>query len=129
MDCVKNLKAALNAVPVDTSCTAAAVAALFVSGHAAARQISPGLPDAMYNEAYNEELREAAAQQQLPGACMPVLAWLASGLSSGLPPAASVQAHEMACVLLGVVALVLPPSLDPQSTDAAPPVRPRRTKP
>jgi hypothetical protein len=112
MSCISKLAAALAAVPVDQSCTATAVAALYVSGHAAARQISPGLPDAMYNESYDQKLRPAALQQHLPRACMPVLAWLAAGLSSGLPPAASQQAHEMACVLLGVVALVVPPSLE-----------------
>jgi hypothetical protein len=43
---------------------------------------------------------------------MPVLVWLAAGLSgSGLPPAAKRQAHEMACVLLGVVLQATPQSL------------------
>jgi hypothetical protein len=36
---------------------------------------------------------------------MPVLAWLGDGLSSGLGPAVSQQALEVACMLLGVVAL------------------------
>jgi hypothetical protein len=39
---------------------------------------------------------------------MPVLVWLAIGLRSGLPPAATEKAHEMACALLGVVSAVLP---------------------
>jgi hypothetical protein len=51
---------------------------------------------------------DACVEQQLPGACMPVLAWLAAGLRSGLPPAATQQAHAMACALLGVVMRVLP---------------------
>jgi hypothetical protein len=42
---------------------------------------------------------------------MPVLGWLAAGLSSGLPPAACQQAHEMACVLLGVVSTAVPARL------------------
>jgi hypothetical protein len=38
---------------------------------------------------------------------LPVLAWLAAGLRSGLPPAATQQAHELACALLGVMTQVL----------------------
>jgi hypothetical protein len=45
---------------------------------------------------------------------MPVLAWLAEGLSSGLPPAASRQAIELACTLLSVVSQVLPSSMQEQ---------------
>jgi hypothetical protein len=56
----------------------------------------------------------ACAEQKVPGACLPVLGWLAAGLRSGLPPAATQQAHEMACMLLGVVARVLPDSLQLQ---------------
>jgi len=39
---------------------------------------------------------------------MPVLAWLAAGLCTGLPPAATQQAYEMACALMGVVTAMLP---------------------
>jgi hypothetical protein len=39
---------------------------------------------------------------------MPVLAWLAAGLRSGLLPAATQQAHQLACALLEVVVGVLP---------------------
>jgi hypothetical protein len=60
------------------------------------------------------QLVDACAQQGVPGACMPVLAWLAAGLRSGLPPVATQQAHELACALLGVVTAVLPHTLKQQ---------------
>jgi hypothetical protein len=37
---------------------------------------------------------------------MPVLTWVADGLSSGLPSAVRQQALEVACMLLAVVSLV-----------------------
>jgi hypothetical protein len=95
------------AVPVSRPCTAEAIETLYVAGRAAALQLSPALPAAKASE----KLQQACTEQQLPGACMPVLAWLAAGLSSGLPPTAQQQAHEMACALLGVVSLVVPGSL------------------
>lgn len=105
MSCVEKLRSALAAVPVDQACTGAAVGALFTAGHVAARDITNDVgktPQEM------RLLREACTQQQLPGACMPVLAWLASGLRSGLPATATQQAHEMACWLLKVVTRALP---------------------
>jgi hypothetical protein len=104
MSCVKKLKAALAAVPVGEPCTAAAVEVIYVSAHAASRQLSP----TDRRQAPADNLVEACAQQQLPRACMPVLAWLAAGLRSGLPPAATEQAHELACALLEVASRVLP---------------------
>jgi hypothetical protein len=57
------------------------------------------------------DVAEAVGIQRLPAACMPVLAWLAAGLRSGLPPAAHQQALEMTSMLLGVVSLVVPDSV------------------
>lgn len=125
MACVKHLRAALAAVPVAKPCTAAAVAALHVTGHAVAPQLfpwtSPGLRAVARTHAPGE-LQYACVQQQLPGACMPVLAWLTDGLSSGLPAAASQQALEVACVLLAVVSLVVPADLDQMFWGDAPPL-------
>jgi hypothetical protein len=98
MSSIKKLKAALAAVPVGELCTPAAVEALYDAGHAILRQLSPSDKDPV----------DECGQQQLPGACMPVLVWLAAGLRSGLSPAATKQAHEMACSLLGVVSRVFP---------------------
>jgi hypothetical protein len=57
------------------------------------------------------DVAEAVGIQRLPAACMPVLAWLAAGLGSGLPPAAQQQALDLVSVLLGVVSLVVPDSV------------------
>jgi hypothetical protein len=109
MECITKLQAALAAVPVSQQPCTAAVRALHVAGHAAARQIFPAMYAGVELEA--PQMQQACSQQQLPGACMPVLAWLVTGLSSGLPLAASQQAHEMVCVLLGVVSVVVPKSV------------------
>jgi hypothetical protein len=71
----------------------------------------------LYQAAHDEQLQEAAAHMQLPRACMPVLAWLAAGLSSGLPPVATQQAHEMTCALIGVMVLVVPMSMEARLLD------------
>jgi hypothetical protein len=118
MQPISQLGAALAAVPVAQPCTAAAVRALHVEGHAAARQLAPAMYLGMPAVAFME-LQEACTRQQLPGACMPVLAWLADGLSSGLPAATSLQAHDMVCVLLGVVSLVVPSRLQTKLWDDA----------
>jgi len=57
------------------------------------------------------DIQEASVQEHVPTACMPVLGWLANGLSSGLPPAATKQAYELACAMLGVVYRQLPWSI------------------
>jgi hypothetical protein len=111
MECVKKLKAALAAVPVSQPCTAATVTALSVGAHDAAQQLVPLLSSAPLNYLLDSAVAEACSWQQLPAACMPVLAWLAAGLRSGLPAAAQRQAQEVACVLLGVLSLVVPGSL------------------
>jgi hypothetical protein len=49
----------------------------------------------------------AACATSCSSAILPVLAWLAAGLRSRLPPAATQQAHELTCALLGVVSRVL----------------------
>jgi hypothetical protein len=102
MSCVKTLKAALAAAPVDKPCTDEAVAVLFEAGYDASQQLSPknpATPPAV-------DLTEACAQEGVPGACMPVLAWLAAGLRNSLSPDGIELAHEMACALLGVVSRV-----------------------
>jgi hypothetical protein len=104
MPLLERLRLALASAPVAEPCTAAAVGTLYTAAYAAARQVAPAerllLPD--------EELEEACAQEQVPTACVPVLGWLAKGLSSGLPPAASKQAYNLACALLGVLFRQLP---------------------
>jgi hypothetical protein len=92
MSCVRQLQAAIAAVPLSQPCTAAAVEALYAAGHAAARQLSP----VHFHPRPSASSQETCIQQQVPGACMPVLAWLAAGLRSGLPTAATYKAHEMA---------------------------------
>lgn len=104
MPLLQRLRQALAAAPVAEPCTAAAVDTLYTAAYAAARQVSPAerlqLPD--------EELEEACVQEQVPAACMPVLAWLAQGLSGELPLASTKQAYNLACALLGVVYRQLP---------------------
>lgn len=104
MTTVKKLKAALAAVPLQEPCTAGAVDALHTAGAAAFRILTG---EDLHSKAA-AQLLDACAHQGLPGACMPVLTWLAAGLRSGLPSGATQQAHEMACALLGVVTSVLP---------------------
>jgi hypothetical protein len=103
MTTVKKLKAALAAVPLQEPCTAGAVDALHTAGAAAFRILTG---EDLHSKAA-AQLLDACAHQGLPGACMPVLTWLAAGLRSGLPPAATQQAHEMACALLWVVSQVV----------------------
>jgi hypothetical protein len=103
MSCVEKLRAALAAVPVGEPCTAAAVGALYEAGYEASQQLSPN----NRRQVPVEDVRETCSQQAVPGACMPVLAWLAAGLRSDLPSSATQQAHGMACALLGVVSRVL----------------------
>jgi hypothetical protein len=110
MDCVKKLKAALAAVPVSQPCTAAAVAALSVGAHDAAERLVPWLSQTPATDGSFSDVAEACASQQLPAACMPVLAWLADGLRSGLPAATQQQALNVASVLLGVVSVTVPDS-------------------
>jgi hypothetical protein len=105
---VERLQAALAAVPVNQSCTGGAVGTLFTAGRAAAQQIANGSTTAQEQM----QVRKACCQQQLPGACMPVLAWLAAGLRSGLSATATQQAHEMACVLLWVVSRSMPDDVE-----------------
>jgi hypothetical protein len=118
MSRVAKLKAALAAVPADQPCTPAAVKALHTAGHAAAQHIAAisQTPQASF------EVLDDCVEQGVPGACMPVLAWLAAGLRSGLPPAATQQAYAMACALLGVVTAVLPDHLraEYRSTESLP---------
>lgn len=103
MSSVTKLKAALAAVPVGRPCTAAAVGALHEAGTAAAQQLT----DADTDRQKLLDHMKTCLKQRLPLACLPVLTWLAAGLSSGLPPAATQQAYETACALLGVMGLVL----------------------
>jgi hypothetical protein len=111
MKCVKKLKAALAAVPVSSQpCTAAAVATLFVGTRDARQQLVPVLSQTAIMQPVSD-MAEEVASQQLPGACMPVLAWLEAGLRSGLPAPARQQALDLASVLLGVVTLAIPGSL------------------
>jgi hypothetical protein len=104
MSAINRLKTALAAVPLKEPCSATAVAALHAAGAAAFRTLT-GV-DCRGEPA--TELLNACAQQAVPGACMPVLAWLAAGLRSSLPPAATQQAHEMACALLRLVSQAVP---------------------
>lgn len=112
MSSAKKLRAALAAVPVGQPCTGAAVGALYAAGHATLKGSCGG---ATAQEVL--QLREALSQQGVPGACMPVLAWLAAGLRSSLPSAAVQQAHEMACLLLMVTAGVTGSDLLPLTGD------------
>jgi hypothetical protein len=111
-ECVNKLKAALAAVPVSQPCTAAAVAALAIGAHDVAQAIGPVFSVTSPLQLVSSATVDACAWQQLPAACMPVLTWLADGLSSGLPPAAQQQAVYIACLLLVVVSLVVPDSLE-----------------
>jgi hypothetical protein len=117
MECVKKLKAALAAVPVSQPCTPADVAKLSAGARDASQQLflmlsltSPSL--LMPTQPLITAVAEGCSWQQLPSACTPVLAWLADGLCSGLPAADHQEAYEMACLLLGVVSLVIPGSLE-----------------
>jgi hypothetical protein len=110
MSCVARLQAALAAVPVQQPCTAAAVGAASIAGADAAAEVAA--PDRTQPAVL--QAVEACRHQGVPGACMPVLAWLAAGLRKGLPPAATEEAHNLACSLLGVVCGVLPRILQVQ---------------
>lgn len=103
MSTVCRLRAALAAVPVQHPCTAEAVQALHAEGSAPART----LVDVNRQDADESRVLDTSIQQAVPGACMPVLTWLAAGLRSGMSLSATQQAHEMACLLLGVVSRVL----------------------
>jgi hypothetical protein len=125
MASLNDFSRALASVPVSQPCTAAAVRALHFRVLAAAQQLFPELSPGLRLVAGAAEfgiLREACAQQQLPGACLPVLAWLGDGLSSSsLAPAVSQQAVEVACMLLGAVSLA-PGKLEVQlSSGSLPP--------
>jgi hypothetical protein len=111
-ECVRKLKDALAAVPVSQPCTAAAVAALSIGAHDLAEAFHPLFSVTTPLRLNSSRAVDACAWQQLPSACMPVLAWLADGLGSGLPPAAQQQALYMMCLLLLVVSLVVPTSLE-----------------
>lgn len=109
MECLESLGKALGSVPSSQPCTAAAVRALHSRVEAAAQQLFPELVPGLRLAAGAVDygrLREACTRQQLPGSCMPVLTWVADGLSSGLPSAVRQQALEVACMLLAVVSLV-----------------------
>jgi hypothetical protein len=112
MELVRKLKAALAAVPVSQPCTAAAVAALSIGAHDLAEELQHMFSVRTPLQFESSPVVDACAWQQLPSACMPVLAWLADGLDSGLPPAAQQQALYMSCFLLMVVSLVIPISLE-----------------
>jgi hypothetical protein len=101
---VTKLKAALAAVPATQPCTPAAVKALHTAGHGAAQHIAA----VRRTPLASVQVLADCLTEEVPGACMPVLAWLAAGLCTGLPPAATQQAYEMACALMGVVTAMLP---------------------
>jgi hypothetical protein len=107
---LERLRLALAAAPLGQPCTADAVGVLYTAAYAAARQVAPA--ERLLHPL--DELEEACVQEQVPSACLPVLAWLAEGLSSGLPPDFSRQAYDMACALLGVVYRQLPRSIQMQ---------------
>jgi hypothetical protein len=104
---LERLRLALAAAPVGQPCTAEAVDTLYTAAYAAVRQVAP-LDRSLLPPV---DIQEASVQEHVPTACMPVLGWLANGLSSGLPPAATKQAYELACAMLGVVYRQLPWSI------------------